>query len=388
MVPRKSPDSPFGATLSRYLLRNPHLTRDQLALGINQDPAVITDMCKGRRLTGFQARQRVLRIIAWLHEHKALFSLEEADTLLTAADMAPLDPDRPEEAALWRMLTDPDLLEPHNDALAFTISHPITVPARFYGRSRILERLFDLWRDRIQHAIILGPRYSGKTSLLYFLQRLQATAPINLRPDQTSEWISRASQIRWVYVDFRNPNMGNVAYLLRYLLHRMGMPAPRSVMLDTFIATVSAQLRSPTIILFDEVGIARERYHELGCSFWDGLSSLAQTGTHQRLGYVLTAESSPESPVFDIRFFGINGYLAHLGAFEIHEARQLIASSPIPFPEEDTEWILETSNLWPLPLQILCHERLSALQSGERGTEWRERACHHLALYHACFTAV
>jgi len=388
MMPRKSPDSPFGATLSRYLLRNPHLTRDQLAAGIHQDPAVITDMCKGRRLTGFQARQRILRIIAWLHENKALFSLEEADALLTAADMAPLDPDRPEEAALWRMLNDPDLLESHHTAPVFTISHPITVPARFYGRSRIVERLFDLWRDRIQHAIILGPRYSGKTSLLYFLQRLQATAPIGLRPDQTNDWISRVSRIRWVYVDFRNPNMGNAAYLLRYLLHRMGMPAPRGVMLDSFIATVSAQLRSPTIILFDEVGIARERYHELGRPFWDGLSSLAQTGTYQRLGYVLTAESTIESPVFDVQFFGINGHLVHLGPFEIHEARQLIASSPIPFSEEDTEWILETSNLWPLPLQILCHERLSALQLGEKGTEWRERACHHLALYRACFTAV
>lgn len=385
---RKSPDSAFGATLSRYLLRNPHLTRDQLAAGINQDPAVITDMCKGRRLSGLQARQRVLRMIAWLHEHRALFSLEEADTLLAAADMAPLDPDRPEEAELWRALNDPDLLNLDITAPAFTISHPITAPVRFYGRSRILERLFDLWRDRIQHAIILGPRYSGKTSLLYYLQRLQAATPDRLRSDQINGWTSRASQIRWVYVDFRNPNMGSTAYLLRYLLQRMGMPAPRSVTLDAFVATVSAQLHSPTIILFDEVGIARERYHELGRSFWDGLSSLAQTGTHQRLGYVLTAESSPEAPPFDIRFFGINGYLAHLGPFEVDEARQLIASSPIPFPEEDAEWILETSNLWPLPLQILCHERLSALQSGEQGTEWRERACQHLDLYHACFAMV
>ncbi|MFQ3630436.1 ATP-binding protein [Roseiflexus sp.] len=383
---RKSPDSAFGMTLSRYLLRNPHLTRDQLASGINQDPAVITDMCKGRRLTGLQARQRVLHMIAWLREHRVLFSLEEADALLIAADMAPLDADRPAEAALWRAFNEPDLLEPHSEAPVFTISYPITVPKRFYGRSRILDRLFDLWRDGLQHVIVLGPRYSGKTSLLYYLKRLQADAPARLRPDQGNSWSSRAHQIRWIYVDFRNPNMGNAAYLLRYLLQRMGMPAPRSVTLDAFIATVSAQLHSPTIILFDEVGIARERYHELGSSFWDGLSSLAQTGTHQRLGYVLTAESPLESPVFDIRFFGINGYLVYLGPFEVDEARQLIASSPIPFSEEDIEWILETSNLWPLPLQILCHERLSALQSGEQGTLWRNRACHHLALYHACFS--
>lgn len=236
--------------------------------------------------------------------------------------------------------------------------------------------------------IVLGPRYSGKTSLLYYLQRLPTAAPDRVRSDQITGWNNRARQIRWVYVDFRNPNMGNTAYLLRYLLQRMGIPGPQNVTLDAFIGLVSNQLRSPVVILFDEVGIARERYHELGRSFWDGLISLAQTGTHQRLGYVLTAEASDESPVFDIRFFGINGHLTYLGPFEVDEARQLIASSPIPFPEEDVEWILETSNLWPLPLQILCHERLSALQSGERETEWRRRACQHVALYHACFSTV
>jgi hypothetical protein len=53
-------------------------------------------------------------------------------------------------------------------------------------------------------------------------------------------------------------------------------------------------------------------------------------------------------------FFNIFGYTATLGALTEMEARELINSSPIPFPEEDIEWILAESGLCPLLLQILC----------------------------------
>ncbi|MFN8490228.1 MAG: hypothetical protein U0350_21755 [Caldilineaceae bacterium] len=54
---------PFGDLVSHYLHRKHGLSQSKLAEGILQAPAIITDMCKGKRLTGSQARERVLQII-------------------------------------------------------------------------------------------------------------------------------------------------------------------------------------------------------------------------------------------------------------------------------------------------------------------------------------
>src|SRR3712207_7196612 len=48
-------------------------------------------MMKGQRLTGPQARERVIAILTWLHKQKALPTVEEANALLTAAGMASLE---------------------------------------------------------------------------------------------------------------------------------------------------------------------------------------------------------------------------------------------------------------------------------------------------------
>jgi hypothetical protein len=60
------------------------------------------------------------------------------------------------------------------------------------------------------------------------------------------------------------------------------------------------------------------------------------------------------------------------------KARELIASSPMPFPDRDIEWILNKSERWPLLLQILCRERLFSLEEGESGDDWREEGLRQL----------
>ena len=84
---------PFGDLLSQHLHRKHGLSQAKLAEGILQAPAIITDMCKGKRLTGPQARERVLLISAWLQQQGVLTLRAEADALFNAAGMAPLQAD-------------------------------------------------------------------------------------------------------------------------------------------------------------------------------------------------------------------------------------------------------------------------------------------------------
>jgi hypothetical protein len=90
---------PFGDLLSCYLHRKHGLSQSKLAEGILQDRSIITKMCKGRRLTGVQARERVLAIAGWLRAETAIETVEEANALLVAAGMAPLRANEPGELA-------------------------------------------------------------------------------------------------------------------------------------------------------------------------------------------------------------------------------------------------------------------------------------------------
>jgi hypothetical protein len=137
-------------------------------------------------------------------------------------------------------------------------------------------------------------------------------------------------------------------------------------------------------MLFDEIGVALQRYHELGNTFWEGLRSLASNpDLDGNLGFVLAASEAPQQLAMYSNigspFFNIFGYTATLGPFSEPEALALIASSPIPFPESDIAWILVQSDLWPMLLQILCRERLMTLEDGEADDLWRDEGLRQMA---------
>jgi len=96
---------PFGDLLTQYLHRKHGLSQAKLAAGILQAPSIISEMCHGKRLRGSQARERVTALIVWLRQQGALTTLDEANALLSAADMVALRADEPMEAALLRQLT-------------------------------------------------------------------------------------------------------------------------------------------------------------------------------------------------------------------------------------------------------------------------------------------
>jgi hypothetical protein len=152
--------------------------------------------------------------------------------------------------------------------------------------------------------------------------------------------------------------------------------------MDNFIEIVSESLQTPAIILMDEIGIAIERYTELDDSFWEGLRSLATNQVRGNLAFILASSEPPyllaEQKGLGSPFFNIFGYCTTLGPLTDTEANDLIASSPITFPTEDTKWIIEHSQRWPILLQVLCRERLNVLEFGEEDPDWREDALRQL----------
>jgi hypothetical protein len=97
---------PFGDLIRQHLNRKHGLSQNKLAAGIDQDPSVISNMCRGKRLSGKQARERVIDIIQWFHTKGVLTLVAEATILLEAAGMARLNAKVLLEARLLGLLID------------------------------------------------------------------------------------------------------------------------------------------------------------------------------------------------------------------------------------------------------------------------------------------
>jgi DNA-binding SARP family transcriptional activator len=267
---------------------------------------------------------------------------------------------------------------------AFIVGPPISQARQFFGRERELKRLFHLLqRPPLQNSAVIGPRRSGKTSLLYYLRSISSTLPQHLRPGQRSDWLPQPERYNWLFVDFQDARLGNREALMRYLLARMELAQPNPCDLDRFMEIVSDRLQSPTVILFDEIDVALQRYPELDDTFWESLRSLATNQVGGKLAFVLAASKAPtqlaQQSGLGSPFFNIFGYTAELGPLIESAARELIAGSPIPFPDEDADWIVAQSGCWPILVQILGRERLIALEQGETDTQWHAEGLRQMA---------
>ncbi len=155
---------PFGDLLGQYLHRRHGVSQAKLAEGILQDPSIIGKMCKGQRLHGQQARERVLAIIGWLHTQDLLGTIAEADALLDAAGMAGLREREPAEAVLARLLRSKSpkpVLRPVSHHQSTNLPAPLT---SFVGRE---QEMAEIERLIAEHRLVTltGAGGVGKTRL-------------------------------------------------------------------------------------------------------------------------------------------------------------------------------------------------------------------------------
>lgn len=270
-------------------------------------------------------------------------------------------------------------------AAPFIVGLPITQPRSFFGREYELSRIFGLWRHfPLQNVAIMGAKRSGKTSLLHYLKAIHTAEPGQLRPGQRANWLPEPQRYQWVFVDFHDVRMHQRQRLLQHVLSGLGLPAPEGCDLPAFMDLIDQHLRTPAIILMDEIGAALTS-PDLDQAFWWGLRSAGVNQARGNLGFVLTSCQPPAQIAQDqgklSPFFNIFGHSFTLGPLLESEARELITSSPLPFEPADVEWILTESGRWPGPLQLLSHLRLEALKDSLPGAAWRAEGQRQLASF-------
>jgi len=167
---------PFGDRLSQHLHRKHGLSQSKLAAGILQDPSIIGKMCKGQRLSGPQARERILAIINWLREQTVLETLSEANQLLASAGMVALRAGEPAEQVLLQQLRAQSIpsLTPVTAAIRRTnLPAPLT---SFVGRIQETAEVAQLIASK-RLVTLTGAGGVGKTRLALEVGKQMLTSP-------------------------------------------------------------------------------------------------------------------------------------------------------------------------------------------------------------------
>ncbi len=379
------------AQLLQHYLQDSQISCRQLAKELSLRPETLQ-----RWLSGEVQRPRQRRDVLRCATYLSLTQVECND-LLTAAGFAPeplLSTHSVLSSSKTRVVTTMPVLPPTTSGLPihlvdgihrspFVIGPPITEPRQFFGRDYILKRIFDVWKYvPLQHIAIVGPKRSGKTSLLHYLRKIIDTPIEKLRPQQRNDWLTVGYQ--WVFIDFQDPRMCQPESLLRHILVELDLPVPEPCGLSEFMEIVDRYLEIPTLILLDEItaGLSSPYLDE---AFWWVLRVLGSNHAQGKIGFVLTTHQPPEEIMVNDNkpspFLNIFGHVLNLGKFTEAEARALIHSSPIPFAAEDEAWILEHSKAWPALVQILCHSCLTALEEQTPREHWRKQALRRMLPY-------
>jgi hypothetical protein len=267
---------------------------------------------------------------------------------------------------------------------SFVCGPPIVHPRGFFGREHELKRIYSIWnRLPLQHVALVGPKRSGKTSLLHFLERIHLTPPDQLRRGQAAHWLADPDSHRVVLVDCQDARLRTPEAVLQYILGQIGVRSPSPCTLAAFVGILT-DISRPTILLFDELEVALTN-PAFDPSFWAGLRSLATNHTRGLLGYVIVLHSevpdNPDSADPQSPFLNIFGHTLTLGPLTSSEALELAASSPKPFPEADLQWILAESGRHPCLLQLLCDARLTAIEEDQPEELWKKEGTKRISRF-------
>ena len=264
---------------------------------------------------------------------------------------------------------------------SFVVGPPVIQLSQFFGREYEASRIFSLWQNfPFQHIAIVGPKYSGKTSLLHYISKISVTPKAQLRSSQRNDWLPQAREYCWILVDFRDARLCHLERLLRYLLIGMELEVPEPCDLENFLDMLDSGVPKPTIILFDEFRRALSA-PELTDDLWSSLHALVSQETGGNLSFVLTASEEIFYQMAErdelVSFLNLFQKLK-LGPLAEKDARELIASSPQTFAPDEIEWILQQSKLWPSLLKILCQARLHELDDVSPPGTWQEEGLRQI----------
>jgi hypothetical protein len=257
---------------------------------------------------------------------------------------------------------------------------PTSHPAQFFGHTDVLKRVRRAWLQpaALQHIAIIGDRRRGKTSLLKYLQYVNQIPATDLRLDQPQGWNDwLPTDFQFAFVDFQLATMSQPESLLSNILKQLNLPVPKQCDLINFSTVLDDLLDKPTVILMDEIGSGLQAT-DLDAIFWSNMRALGNNCADGRLGFVVTAHEPIHQIAKDNRkespFFNIFGHTVHLKPLTEIEAQDLINSFSNALTPEETNWLIQNSGCWPALLQILCDERIHALDSAETTDNWKAEA--------------
>jgi hypothetical protein len=307
----------------------------------------------------------------------------------------------PEPARPAALAPEPGPIDRRGQAVAnpFTYGNPISDPARFFGRSREIEQVFNRLRNaEAESSSIVGGRRIGKSSLLNYLAHADVRRRHGLDPERSI----------FVYVDLqmvdshttpgrlwqrllaqmeRHCRDGDLALKLREIV-AAGL-FDNFTLADLFDA-VDRQGRHVVFLLDEFENVTTNPNFDTG--FFYGLRSLAiqhslslVTSSQHELIELTHSQAIRSSPFFNI-FANINVRL-----FSDVEAQQLLAASlagtGIVFSEEELATMAEVAGGHPFFLQAAGHFLFAAYakyaDAAKRRAAWlqafREEVAPHLA---------
>jgi transcriptional regulator with XRE-family HTH domain len=241
------------------------------------------------------------------------------------------------------------------------VGRPIIKPYQFFGREELLRNIYWAWHKEVPESIaIIGPKRSGKTSVLNYLKNITQT--VYYRPNQLKGWPTDwlPYHVQVAFVDFLEANMSQPETLMTDILQQLNLEVPSSCTLADF-SRILRNVENSLVILMDNIEIGLKTT-TLGNSFWRNMAAL---GNCEPVRFVITASELPLELARDCRkpspFFKLFGHTLQLEAFTEEEARELLSNSPEPFSAEEIEGMLKESNCWPEPLQQSCDKQLRKL---------------------------
>jgi DNA-binding XRE family transcriptional regulator/energy-coupling factor transporter ATP-binding protein EcfA2 len=267
------------------------------------------------------------------------------------------------------------------DKLIPVVGKPVISPKQLFGQQAVLERIKRVWsKIHLENIALIGPRGSGKTSLLHYLENI--TTATSLRPNQPKGWDNwLPNGFQFAIINFHDPGMCHPETLIRDVLEQLNLPIPDVCDLECF-ANILKRVETQTIIMMDEIG-AGLKSSDLDANFWYNFRFL--TGHCANLGFFVTAREPIEvlaknegkpSP-----FFNLFGNILALEPFTKSEALEFLDYCPKTLFDEDREWmlnVLDKTGYWPVLLQHLCDERLLALEQSQTDEVWKNNALERI----------